>query len=97
MSSFVPQGPGADARPDVSIIIPVFNKLSLTTACLESIRREGSAASYEIVVVDNGSTDGSREWLAGEESAGRLRAVISPENLGFARGGKALRFFRLDP
>lgn len=72
--------------PDVSIIMPVFNKLNLTRPCLESIHREGASVSFEIVVVDNGSTDGSRQWLADEERAGRLRAVINPENLGFARG-----------
>ncbi len=86
MSNFVQRGPTGESTPDVSIIIPVFNKFALTQACLESIRREGATASYEIVVVDNGSSDGSREWLAGEDAAGRLRAVISPENLGFARG-----------
>jgi GT2 family glycosyltransferase len=86
MSSFVPNDHAGAATPDVSIIIPVFNKLSLTRACLESIRREGATVSVEIVVVDNGSSDGSREWLARQESEGRLRAVISPENLGFARG-----------
>jgi len=74
------------AAPDVSIIMPVFNKLNLTRPCLESIHREGAAARFEIVVVDNGSTDGTREWLADEERAGRLRAVINPDNLGFARG-----------
>lgn len=86
MSSFVPNASGPMRRPDVSIIIPVFNKLALTQACLESIAREGAAVSFEIVVVDNGSTDGTREWLAAEDAAGRLRAVPSLENLGFARG-----------
>lgn len=85
MSSFAPSA-RMDAQPDVSIIIPVFNKLALTQPCLESIWRAGAAASFEIVVVDNGSTDGSREWLAEQEQAGRLRAVINPDNLGFARG-----------
>lgn len=91
MSSFASSA-RASARPvgaqlpDVSIIIPVYNKLALTRPCLESVWREGAVASYEIVVVDNGSTDGTREWLAQQERAGRLRAVINPDNLGFARG-----------
>jgi len=86
MSTSVPSARLESAVPDVSIIMPVFNKLNLTQPCVESIHREGATVSFEIVVVDNGSTDGSREWLAEEERAGRLRAVINPDNLGFARG-----------
>jgi GT2 family glycosyltransferase len=86
MSSFVPLGNVREAVPDVSIIIPVFNKLPLTQDCLKSIRRNECPVRFEIVVVDNGSTDGSREWLAREEGDGHLRAINSPENLGFARG-----------
>lgn len=86
MSSFVPTAPAAGDRPDVSIIMPVYNKLQLTEPCVESIHREGANCTFEIVVVDNGSTDGTREWLALQEEAGRLRGVINPDNLGFARG-----------
>lgn len=86
MSSFVPTMPESGDRPDVSIIMPVFNKLQLTEPCLESIHREGASCTFEIVVVDNGSTDGTREWLAEQDRLGRLRCVINPDNLGFARG-----------
>lgn len=86
MSSFDPSACATGDRPDVSIIMPVFNKLQLTEPCVESIHREGADCSFEIVVVDNGSTDGSREWLAAREQEGRLRCVINPDNLGFARG-----------
>ena len=86
MPNFVPTTGQHGSVPDVSIIMPVFNKLQLTEPCLDSIHREGAQASYEIIVVDNGSTDGSREWLAGQERLGRLRLIINPDNLGFARG-----------
>lgn len=75
-----------DSRPDVSVIIPVFNKLELTRVCLESIHLRGAQASFEIIVVDNGSTDGTREYLQGMAAAGRLKAILNGENLGFARG-----------
>ncbi|MFO7609875.1 MAG: glycosyltransferase [Candidatus Krumholzibacteriia bacterium] len=77
-----PSGP----VPDVSIVIPVFNKLELTRACIASIWAQAEAASFEILVVDNGSTDGTAAWLATAEADGLLRAVPAGGNLGFSRG-----------
>ena len=76
----------AATPPDVSVVIPVFNKLDLTRACVASIEAQTAEASFEILVVDNGSTDGTGDWLAGAARDGRLRAVASAENLGFSRG-----------
>ncbi|MDO9172955.1 MAG: glycosyltransferase, partial [bacterium] len=65
----------------VSIVIPVFNKRELTEACLDALRRH-APAGVEIVVVDNGSTDGSAAWLRNLHERGEIRAVLNPENLG---------------
>ena len=46
-----------------SIIILSYNLLEYTRLCLESIRRTTPESAREIVVVDNGSSDGSVEWL----------------------------------
>lgn len=73
-------------RPHVSVIIPVFNKLELTRACLDSLHAHGQEASFEILVADNGSQDGTAAYLQAEQDRGRLRAVICPKNLGFAGG-----------
>jgi GT2 family glycosyltransferase len=78
--------PPSMAKPDVSVVMPVFNKLELTRVCLESIEAEGAEASFEVLVVDNGSTDGSRKWLTDQQNQGRLRLIASPDNLGFSRG-----------
>jgi|GEM_PF-1327582 len=68
-----------------SIIIPVFNNLDYTRACLESIHRQTSDRdAWEIIVVDNGSTDGTAAFLAAEAAAGRLRLLTNRDNLGFA-------------
>lgn len=67
-----------------SIIIPVFNNLPLTRQCLESINTNTSAP-YEIIVVDNGSSDGTRDYLLQMEAAGRVRVITNRRNLGFAR------------
>jgi len=78
--------PARPSRPDVSIVIPVFNKLELTRACVAAIHRETARGRFEIIVVNNGSSDGTAAWLRDEEAAGRLSAVANPENRGFAQG-----------
>ncbi|GGA84334.1 rhamnosyltransferase [Neiella marina] len=51
--------------PKISIIIPVFNDLSAIQETLGQLKKQSIDSSlFEIVVVDNGSTDGSLEWLA---------------------------------
>jgi GT2 family glycosyltransferase/glycosyltransferase involved in cell wall biosynthesis/Tfp pilus assembly protein PilF len=71
--------------PRVSIIIPTFNNLALTRQCLDALSRNTPAGSYELVVVDNGSNDGTLEFLREKETAGELRVICNPKNLGFAR------------
>lgn len=63
----------------VSIVIPVFNQLAYTKTCLESIRSAGGAS--EIIVVDNGSSDGTPEYLA---SFPGIQVIRNAENLGCA-------------
>lgn len=76
----------SDGEPvPVSIIIPVFNRLDLTRQCLESIRRNTPANRYEIIVVDNGSSDGTTDFFRQEQQAGYLRVVWNNENIGFAK------------
>ena len=73
------------AALEVSIVIPVLNKLEFTRQCLDRIWREtGDADSYDVVVVDNGSSDGTREWFAAHPQP-RLRYHRNETNLGFAK------------
>jgi len=44
------------------IIIPVWNELTLTRRCLEAIR-EKTRTSYRLIVVDNGSEEGTQRYL----------------------------------
>lgn len=67
----------------VSFVILSYNTLEYTKQCLDSIVSNCDSNAYEIVVVDNGSTDGSREWL---ETVENIIYVPSKENLGFAGG-----------
>ncbi len=65
-------------RPRVSIVIPTFNNLRLTQECIRSIRGS-TEVPHELIVVDNGSTDGTPAWARGEG----LRVIANPENVGF--------------
>jgi GT2 family glycosyltransferase/glycosyltransferase involved in cell wall biosynthesis len=66
--------------PRVSIVIPVYNKIAYTTACLRSIVAHAGAVSFEVVVVDDGSSDATPKRLDGISG---IRTVRNPENLGF--------------
>jgi GT2 family glycosyltransferase len=46
-----------------SIVIVTYNHLEYTKLCIGSIRLFTRRDSYELVIVDNGSTDGTVEWL----------------------------------
>ena len=48
---------------DLSIIIPVFNEVKLLPKILFKIIRDTKKINKEIIIVDDGSNDGSREWL----------------------------------
>lgn len=73
-----------DSVPVVSIVIPVWNQLALTQQCLDRIGQNPPAANYEVIVVDNGSTDGSGAWLGGRQRSGAVRLIVNPKNAGFA-------------
>lgn len=56
-------GPAATLTPTVSVIIPNYNGWRFLPTCLDSLRRQ-TLANHEVIVVDNGSTDGSVALLA---------------------------------
>jgi GT2 family glycosyltransferase len=67
----------------VSFVIPLFNNLALTRACVESLQATLPAGlAHEIILVDDGSTDGTRAWLA--TLAPPFRVVLNDRNLGYA-------------
>lgn len=66
----------------VSIIIPVYNNVELTRHCIESILSQRIVANYEIIVVDDASTDNTPEYL--KSLGDRVRVVRNSENLRFA-------------
>lgn len=70
--------------PDlVSVVIVNYNGMKFLQACIDSLHKAFKTYRYEIVIVDNLSTDGSREWLAQRVD---IIYVESAENLGFTGG-----------
>ena len=47
----------------IFILIPVFNRLNLTKSCIESIKRNEKDEDLSIILVDDGSLDGTTEWV----------------------------------
>ena len=82
---------------DCSVVVPVFNRFELTRACLDRLVTQPTRRSREIIVVDDGSTDGTEAGLAafGEQ----IRVVRQGRNTGFANacnaGARAARSGRL--
>jgi len=70
----------SNSKPLSTIIIPVLNNLALTKNCLRSIR-ENTKAAHRIIIVDNGSTDGTRAWLKQQTD---VLHILNAGNLGFA-------------
>ena len=67
----------------VSIIVLTWNGIDVTKRCLTSLLEKTTHPDFEVIVVDNGSTDGTCEYLRG--IAG-IKLIENGENLGFVRG-----------
>jgi hypothetical protein len=79
-------------RPGVSVVVPNWNGRHWLPGCLESLDAQ-TRAPAEVIVVDNGSSDGSLAWLADAHPGVRVQALGA--NTGFAhaanRGVEAAR------
>lgn len=66
-----------------SIIILTYNKLEYTKLCIESIRKFTTSGTYEIIVVDNKSSDETKSWLIKQLD---IKAIYNTQNVGFPIG-----------
>ena len=78
--SFSPFALPTSATPRVSIVIPVYNKVAYTVACLRSLAQHADATAFEVIVVDDGSSDATQEQLAQIDG---VRVHRNAQNLGF--------------
>ncbi|WP_213509735.1 glycosyltransferase [Paenibacillus macerans] len=66
-----------------SIIILTYNQLEYTKQCIDSIRKYTEPGTYELIVIDNKSTDGTPGWLSQQHD---ILAVLNDRNEGFPKG-----------
>jgi GT2 family glycosyltransferase len=71
----------------LSIVVICWNDLKVIKDCLASIFRQTSTIPFEVIVSDNGSTDGSLAYI--REHFPAVQIVENGANLGFARGNNA--------
>ena len=80
-------------RPAFSFVVPCYNEapnLAATVAEIETSARDSGLASFEIVMVDDGSSDGTADAIhAIADSKPHVRPVINPRNLGLGGAYKA--------
>ncbi len=89
---------------NVSLVIPTFNKVELTASCLNSLATHtDDSVSYEVIIVDNASTDDTRNLLG--QLGGDVRVILNDTNIGFgpacnkgaeAANGEAILFLNND-
>ena len=79
----LPVSPSLTPSVKVSFIVPLYNCLPLTQAMVASLQATTPRTiEYEIILVDDGSTDGTRAWLATLQPP--FRVVLNERNLGYA-------------
>lgn len=66
---------------DLSVVIITYNSRQLLEPCIDSVRHATTRIKYEIIVVENGSSDGSVEWLKTQDD---VISIFNRANMGVA-------------
>ena len=81
------QSTGEDTGALTSVIVVTYDNLPFLRLCLESVLTAAVSRSFELVVVDNGCTDGTHEYLDQLQARNpQVRHVDAHANLGFPAG-----------
>src|SRR5262245_29696646 len=75
---------GGESAIQVTVVVLNYNGQAELAGCLESLRPRSLPRQVQVLVADNGSTDGSVQWLA--EAHPEVRVVEHGRNWGFAQG-----------
>jgi GT2 family glycosyltransferase len=75
-----------ESEPKVSIVIPCFNRVDRTSECWRALEPSlPEERAVEVIFVDNGSTDGTSNFLSGLRGNSAVQVIRNAENLGFAK------------
>lgn len=69
------------ASPRVSVLLTCYNHIKFLPEAVHSILAQ-TCQDFEVLALDDGSTDGTREWLKEREAEGKLRCIFNQKNLG---------------
>lgn len=74
--------------PMISIIVLTYNGLDMNKTCIRSILEKTAYTKYELIIVDNASTDGTVEYLHNldEMKIPNVKVILNENNVGFAGG-----------
>jgi GT2 family glycosyltransferase len=67
-------------QPTITVVVLCYDNRDVIEACVDSLLRNRGDARYEVVVVDNGSRDGSLELLGARAARGDIRLVRNTRN-----------------
>lgn len=98
------ENPQIDPTIDLSIVIPVYNYVEIIAQNVESILNQKTKYSYEVILVDDGSTDGAREVIQSYQDNPKVKIICQKNaGIGAARNtginnarGKYLMFIDCD-
>ena len=77
------QNPPIDETIDLSIVVPVYNYANLIEKNIESLLNQKTSVHYELILVDDGSTDGSRDIVLRYQDQPNVKVILQ-ENQGIA-------------
>ncbi len=85
--------PPLESRPTVAVVVVVHNRLEFTRKCLGSLGHASQKAELKVIVVDDGSSDGTSEWL--KANVPGVTVLRGDGNLWFGGGNqKAIEYVK---
>lgn len=76
-------------KPELSIVILSYNVQRLLKDCIESLYKVENEADFEVIVVENGSSDGSLEMI--QKNFPKVKLINNGKNVGFAKGNNVAK------
>jgi GT2 family glycosyltransferase len=72
--------------PTISVIMLAYNNLDQSKRCLDGLLKNTKYSSYELIIVDNNSHDGSKEYFSNYVNHPNTTVILNNENSGFSGG-----------